>query len=85
MISQERFTPRILFLFSFTYQRQKCIPHEVAEETWQDLHPQSHPQPCFWQFDQLSAEPFTVDCQLPFENIKKQHAIDDNCGDPLRS
>jgi len=27
----------------------------------------------------VSAEPFTVDCQLPFENIKKHHPIDDNC------
>jgi hypothetical protein len=27
----------------------------------------------------VSAEPFAVDCQLPFENIKKHHAIDDNC------
>lgn len=27
----------------------------------------------------VSAEPFAVDCQLPFENIKKHHAMDDNC------
>jgi hypothetical protein len=27
----------------------------------------------------VSAEPFTVDCQLPFENIKKHHAIDGDC------
>jgi hypothetical protein len=27
----------------------------------------------------VSAEPFSVDCQLPFENIKKQHPVDDNC------
>jgi hypothetical protein len=27
----------------------------------------------------VGAEPFTVDCQLPFENIKKRHPIDDNC------
>ncbi len=27
----------------------------------------------------VSAEPFTVDCQFPFENIKKHHPIDDNC------
>ena len=25
------------------------------------------------------AEPFTVECQLPFENIKKHRTIDDNC------
>jgi hypothetical protein len=25
------------------------------------------------------AESFVVDCQLPFENIKKHHPIDDNC------
>src|SRR5262249_46412172 len=24
-------------------------------------------------------EPFTVDCPLPFESIKKKHPIDDNC------
>jgi hypothetical protein len=24
-------------------------------------------------------EPFTVDCQLPFESIKKHHPTDDNC------
>jgi hypothetical protein len=29
--------------------------------------------------DSLIGEPFTLDCQLPFENIKKHHAIDDNC------
>jgi hypothetical protein len=27
----------------------------------------------------VSAEPFTVECQLPFENIKNHHSIDDNC------
>jgi hypothetical protein len=27
----------------------------------------------------VSAEPFTVDCQIPFETIKKHRAIDDNC------
>src|SRR4029453_13804978 len=27
----------------------------------------------------VSAEPFTVECHLPFENIKKHHPIDDNC------
>jgi hypothetical protein len=27
----------------------------------------------------VSAEPFTLDCQLPFENIKKHHPIDDTC------
>jgi hypothetical protein len=27
----------------------------------------------------VSAEPFTVECQLPFETIKEHHSIDDNC------
>jgi hypothetical protein len=29
--------------------------------------------------DLVISEPFTVDCQLPFENLKKHHPIDDNC------